>query len=957
MNHRLLGFLTALLVFGLGLAAYVAERINDEQHASAVRARVQNDLARLRSVLEGNLNSNIQLVRGLVGVVALEPGLDQARFALVAAPLFDDSTQLRNIAVAPDLVIRMVYPMRGNEKAVNADYRTLPEQFAAVEQARESRRIVLAGPINLVQGGVGLVARLPVYLRDGSGQEYFWGVISAVIDAEKLFVASGLRQDRLPIDIAIRGKDGKGAAGEVFFGPAALFDSTPVLADIQLPNGSWQLAATPRGGWGGAPDNRWLLRLGMAVVALLVLGTFIALWRSLNQASRALQRADAAGRQLSATLENTPDVAVQWFNAEGRVIYWNHASERLYGWSAAEAAGQSLNRLMFSREQAASFLDVIARIAASGEPVGPVEFQVRTRDEEARWIEVSIFSIPGDNPGELIFVCMDIDITGRKLAQRGLAEFNRDFETFLTQTTDFVYFKDANGCFRFCSQTLADITGHHHWRDLIGKHDRDIFPAETAQLYSAAEYPVFAEGRPLLGHVEKYFAADGQVGYVETSKWPLFDENHKTVGLFGISRDITERMRNQEELRLYRQHLEELVASRTEELAQAKEAAETANVAKSAFLANMSHEIRTPLNAITGMAHLIRRAGLAGEQLARLDRLELAGEHLLEIINAILDLSKIEAGKFCFEEEPLRVETIVANVASILRDRAQAKGLNLVVEAGDVTETLLGDSTRLQQALLNYATNAIKFTEAGRVVLRVSRVDDNADGVLLRFAVEDTGIGIAPEHLARLFNAFEQADNTITRRYGGTGLGLAITRKLAGMMGGDAGAVSVPGQGSTFWLTVRLPRAPGGASGRADEPTRSDDAADLLRRGYSGRTVLLVEDEMINREVALAMLDEVGLVADVAEDGQIAVEMASRNDYDLILMDMQMPRMDGLTATRLIRQLPGKAQVPIVAITANAFTEDKVRCIAAGMSDFVAKPVDPVALHATVLKWLAKAER
>jgi PAS domain S-box-containing protein len=956
MRRRILGVLTALLVVGLGLAAYVAERINDEQHATALRARVQNDLAGFRDALEGNLNSNIQLVRGLLGVVALAPDLDQARFALAAAPLFDDSTQLRNIVLAPDLVIRMVYPVRGNERAFNLDYRTVPEQWAAVEQARESRKIVLAGPINLVQGGIGLAARLPVYLNDRDGQEYFWGVISAVIDAEKLFVTSGLRQDGLPIDIAIRGKDGKGAAGEVFFGSAALFDDAPVLADIKLPNGSWQLAATPRGGWGGAPDNRWLLRLGMAVVALLVLGTFHALWRSLNQTSLAWRRADAAGRQLSATLENTPDVAVQWFNPEGRVIYWNRASERLFGWSTAEAAGQSLDQLMFSREQAASFLDVIARIAASGEPVGPVEFQVRTRDEEARWIEASIFSIPGDNPGELIFVCMDIDITGRKLAQRGLAEFNRDFETFLNQTTDFVYFKDANGRFRFCSQTLANITGHRHWRDLIGKHDRDLFPAATARAYAEAEYPVFAEGKPLLDQVEKYFNSEGQVGYVETSKWPLFDEHQKVVGLFGISRDITERMRNQEELRRYRQHLEELVASRTEELAQAKEAAETANVAKSAFLTNMSHEIRTPLNAITGMAHLIRRAGLAGEQLARLDRLELAGEHLLEIINAILDLSKIEAGKFSFEEVPLRVETIVANVAAILRDRAQAKGLDLVVEVGDLPERLLGDSTRLQQALLNYATNAIKFTEAGRVVLRVAPVDENADGVLLRFEVEDTGIGIAPEHLVRLFSAFEQADNTITRRYGGTGLGLAITRKLAGMMGGDAGAISVPGQGSTFWLTVRLPRGAGGESADS-EPPCFDDAADTLRRDYPGRTVLVVEDEMINREVALAMLDEVGLVADVAEDGQIALDMVGGNDYDLILMDMQMPRMDGLTATRLIRQLPGKAQVPIVAVTANAFTEDKARCLEAGMSDFVAKPVDPVALHAVVLKWLARAGR
>jgi sensor domain CHASE-containing protein len=194
------------------------------------------------------------------------------------------------------MVIRLIHPRFGNEKAIGLDYRSLPGQFAAVEQARESRQIVVAGPLNLVQGGIGVVARLPVYLQDRQGQEYFWGVISAVIDAERLFESSGLRADSLSIEIAIRGTDGKGSSGEVFFGRSVLFDDSPVLADIHLPQGSWQLAARPRGGWGGAPENRWLLRLGMAVVDLLVIGAFIVLWRALSRASQALQRADAAGR-------------------------------------------------------------------------------------------------------------------------------------------------------------------------------------------------------------------------------------------------------------------------------------------------------------------------------------------------------------------------------------------------------------------------------------------------------------------------------------------------------------------------------------------------------------------------------------------------------------------------------------------------------------------------------------
>jgi two-component system, sensor histidine kinase and response regulator len=424
--------------------------------------------------------------------------------------------------------------------------------------------------------------------------------------------------------------------------------------------------------------------------------------------------------------------------------------------------------------------------------------------------------------------------------------------------------------------------------------------------------------------------ADGQPIRVELarSRWNQSGVGYTTF----IVRDVTER------------------ALLLDELRRAKDAAEQASQAKSTFLANMSHEIRTPMNAIIGMTHLALQHVADPRGRDHLGRIQQSAHHLLGILNDILDVSKIEADKLDLEHIEFELQDVLENFVNLVGDRAAAKGLALVFDvAPEVPRRLAGDPLRLGQVLVNYGNNAVKFTERGEIRVGIGLLERAGAEVLLRFAVRDTGIGIEPDRLGRLFNSFEQADASTSRQYGGTGLGLSIARRLAQMMGGEVGVDSRPGQGSTFWFTARMscpeqPAAPVVVPAPGALPVPAAVAPASVR-------VLVVDDNEVNLLIAREMLLSAGLSVETADNGAEALGRVTGGRFDVVLMDMQMPVMDGLEATRRIRQLPGLQRLPVLAMTANAMAADRERCLQAGMDEVLVKPIAPDELIAAVRRW------
>lgn len=654
--------------------------------------------------------------------------------------------------------------------------------------------------------------------------------------------------------------------------------------------------------------------------------------------------------KLNRVIDAMPEVVLV-IDAQGIIQNVNERVQAVLGYESSELTGKSIDMLVPAATRG-HHSALRERYTAHPEirPMG-LGRELFALHKDGRNIPVEIALAPMSTAAPLLIIVTVIDISQRLIKEQALRDSEQRFRLMSESIHDYsIVFLDEAGTVSTWNKGLQRIKGYRG-DEVIGKSILMFYTPEDLEK-GLPDY-LLAQAREH-GSVENQgwrVRKDGTRFFADVIVTAIRNDEGDLIGYAKITRDVSERKRLEDNLKQYQENLESLVQSRTADLEVAKEAAEAASRAKTTFLSMASHELRTPMNGIMGTIALARRRAQDEKLLDYLDKADRSAKHLLTIINDVLDISRIEADKLTLARMPFSVGEVVAHIQDNLSDLASSKGVPLIVEGIEATggQHYLGDPTRITQVLMNLVGNALKFTHQGEVRVMVELLAEQSKE-RLRFSVTDTGIGIRKDDLSRIFSPFEQADNGMTRKYGGTGLGLALCRRLLEAMGGVIGVNSVEGQGSTFWFEIPVPEK----VRMTDISTRAvdEDLMRAVRDRHAGSHVLVAEDEPINQEIITSFLEDAGIVVTSANDGWEAVDAAKSKAFDLILMDMNMPNMGGIEATAKVRLIPGYQQIPIIALTANAFAEDKAICLQAGMNEHLGKPVIPGEFYATILRWL-----